>query len=253
MTISQLKGHYDSKYAHEAQGQSTSLITGWEMPTDRFKAAVWAAHAYFKGGSILELGSGNGGVSRTLLATLPGLESYVASDWSEARVTGLRNGISDPRASVIQLDAEDIPSHFAEKFDAIIMVALIEHLIDPMSAMSKIRHALKPGGWVYVDTPNVAKWTRRLKLLAGQFPSTASRDEGLRTYEGGPVSLYDEGHLHYFTFRSLERMLKQYCGFSRVERVGHYVGRFPLGDALGFELAKRLPTLLSDATVVAYR
>ena len=36
---------------------------------------------------------------------------------------------------------------------------------------------------------------------------------------GSPADLYDEGHLHYFTFRSLTRMLTLRCGFSRVERV----------------------------------
>lgn len=253
MSVTGLRKHYESKYEHEAGGKATSLVTGWETPTDRFQAAVFAVHAHFNGGSILELGSGDGQVARTLLSVRSDIDSYVLSDWSEVRVAGLRESVKDERARVVCMNAEEIPRDFEDRFDAVIMVALIEHLIDPIQAMSRIREILKPDGWVYVDTPNVAKWTRRLKLLAGRFPSTASRSEGLETYEGAPVSLYDEGHLHYFTFRSLERMLLEHCRFSRTKRLGHYAGNFPFGRKAGFALARRVPTILSDTAVIAYR
>jgi len=109
------------------------------------------------------------------------------------------------------------------------MVALIEHLIDPLRAMQRIRQLLKPGGFAYIDTPNIARYTLRLKLLMGRFPSTASMNEGLTTYSGKPTDLYDEGHLHYFTYRSLSLMLTERCGFSRVVKLAYPGGRRPLG------------------------
>jgi hypothetical protein len=117
--------------------------------------------------------------------------------------------------------------------------------------MQGVRRLLAPGGFVYVDTPNVAKYTRRAKLLLGRFPSTASRDEGLTTYDGRPVDLHDEGHLHYFTFRSLSRMLLTRCGFSRIEKLPYFVGRSLLGRRGDHRLARLWPGMFSELCVVA--
>jgi len=47
------------------------------------------------------------------------------------------------------------------------MLALIEHLIDPLGAMQRIHRLLKPGGFVFIETPNIAKFTRRAKFTPG--------------------------------------------------------------------------------------
>ena len=96
------------------------------------------------------------------------------------------------------------------------MVALIEHLIDPLNTMKKISSLLTKDGFCFIMTPNIAKYTQRLKLLSGRFPSTESIEEGLITYGGQPVTLHEEGHLHYFTFKSLSRMLTERCGFDKI-------------------------------------
>jgi hypothetical protein len=49
--------------------------------------------------------------------------------------------LKDSRVSVLEMDAEDIPESEYGKFDAVIMIALIEHL-----------QLLKPNGFVYIDT-----------------------------------------------------------------------------------------------------
>ena len=247
-----LQEHYERKYAEEAQGGSHAIVTGWQIPNDRYKAAVYLMHRYFRGGRILELGAGDGMVARTLIANGLPFDGYVVSDLSHARTRGMAQSFTDPRVQATQIDAEDMPQDVSGGFDAVLMVALIEHLIDPITAMKKIRGVLRPGGFVCIDTPNIAKWTRRLKLVAGRFPSTAARDEGLRTYDNRSVTLYDEGHLHYFTYRSLERMLTEYCGYTRTVRFGYNFGQCPIGNRLGFELAQRWPALLSDIALLAY-
>jgi SAM-dependent methyltransferase len=136
------------------------------------------------------------------------------------------------------------------RFKAIVMVALIEHLIDPMQAIRNLRSILADDGFIYIDTPNLAKYTRRLKLLFGRFPSTASSDEGLKTYDGKPVDLYDEGHLHYFTFRSLSEMLKRYCNLTRIEKAPYWSGpRIP--RRAGHAVALAWPEMFSDVAVIA--
>lgn len=124
------------------------------------------------------------------------------------------------------------------------MNAVVEHLVDPVGALLTVRRQIAPGGYLLLTTPNIAKWTRRIKLLCGRFPSTASVDEGLLQYDGvTPTVLHDEGHLHYFTYRSLARILLERAGFSRVERLGY--GRPAV-------LARAWPTLFSDVCVRAW-
>ena len=209
----------------------------------------------FHGGDVLELGAGSGLVARSLIAHGLNFTTYTASELSHTRLKGLLQSLDDPRLRVLELNAEAIPDDMVKKYDAVIMLALIEHLIDPLGAMQRIHSLLKPGGFVFIETPNIAKFTRRAKLLLGRFPSTASRNEGLITYEGKQVDLHDEGHLHYFTFRSLSQMLMTRCGFSKVENLGYFVGpngRRIFGHTLASVLSRAWPRLFSEIVVVAY-
>ena len=65
----------------------------------------------------------------------------------------------------------------------------------------------------------------------------------------------DDAHLHYFTWTSITRVLKEWAGFSSVEWHGYMPRgrlsrRFP---ALTHELGRRWPTLFSDCCCVAHR
>lgn len=244
--------HYDAKYAGDAARRDASLVLPTRAPTDRYQACLGELLRRLPaGGDVLEIAAGNGLLARSLLSAGLRCGSYTASEISDARLAALRTTLDDPRVKVLRLDIEAEGDHEA-RYDAVVLVALIEHLFDPLRAMQRVRRWLKPGGFALVDTPNIAKWTRRAKLLAGRFPSTASRDEGLLRYDGGPVDLVDEGHLHYFTWSSLTRMLTLRCGFSRVERVPYASAPYPFGTQVGYELARLWPGLFSELCVVAY-
>lgn len=252
MTKSTLIDHYNRKYSHEGSGSPIELIENTRIPTSRFEAAAFFIPRYFSHGNILEIGAGNGLVAKTLLASNNDIKSYTLGDISSARLKGLKRNMNDPRVEILQLDADDISATVREHYDVVIMIALIEHLIDPMRAMSEIRKILKPGGFAFVQTPNVAKYTRRIKLLMGRFPSTASTNEGLTTYSGQPADLFDEGHLHYFTYRSLTRMLLDRCGFSKVIRLPYSSGKNLFGKHIHYGLGRVCPGLFADIAVIAY-
>ena len=247
-----LQSHYDDKYRGE-KAEDEKPIVPPKVANSRFEAVMLSFPPLFRGGDILELGAGSGLIARSLLSSGCEIRSYTLSDISRPRLEQLRANLADSRVAVLELNAEAIPGDLSSTYDAVIMVALIEHLIDPMGAMRRIRDLLRPGGFVYVDTPNIAKYTQRLKLLLGRFPSTASADEGLTKFSGEPVDLFEEGHLHYFTFRSLSRMLTERCGFSRVVKAPYPGGRIPLGRNIHGYLARAWPAMFSELALVAYR
>lgn len=92
-------------------------------------------------------------------------------------------------------------------FDLITMVAVLEHVFDPLFAVEEIKRVLKPGGTFIVEVPNIAFIKYRLNLLFGKRPRT-SWDYG-----------WDGGHLQLFTKKDLEKLLKQ-KGFTLIKSTG---------------------------------
>jgi SAM-dependent methyltransferase len=250
-----LRLYHDNKYRADAFTTSVKVVECERYPSNRFEACVKFFLERFHGGDLLELGAGSGVVARSLIQHGLKFDTYTLSELSDNRLQGLRRNFADPRVRITKLDAESIPDSELSKYDSVIMLALIAQLIDPLGAMQRIRQMLRPGGFVFIETPNIAKFTRRAKLLAGRFPAIASRNEGLITYDGNAVDLHDEGHLHYFTFRSLTLMLIERCGFSRVEKLGYFVGpngQQMFGHKIGDGLARLWPEMFSEIVLVAY-
>ena len=251
MSNDALNAFYDRKYAGAKPGGEILDIQSTGAPRDRMQAAVKFFPRLFKGGDVLELGCGDGEVAKALLKRHDSIRSYTLGDLSLPRVERVLANLADPRAETLLLNAEQVDESLHGRFDAVIMIALIEHLIDPLGAMRQIRKLLKPGGFVYVDTPNIAKYSRRLKLMAGYFPGTSALNEGLTTYYGKPADLYDEGHLHYFTYRSLSMMLTDFCGYASVDRLWYPIGRHPLGGPVHEALARAWPAMFSEVVLAA--
>jgi 2-polyprenyl-3-methyl-5-hydroxy-6-metoxy-1,4-benzoquinol methylase len=86
----------------------------------------------------------------------------------------------------------------SETFDVITMYDLIEHLPDPIDDLRRVQFWLKPGGVLFVLTPNDEALLRRLARLA--FRASFHRIQR-------PMhTLYYAHHLSYFTSRSLRSL-----------------------------------------------
>ena len=243
-----LQRFYDERHTDGA-----SVPPRARYPSDRYEAARRGLPMLLPtGAAVLELAAGQGDIYARMRSDGVTFSEYVLSEVSAPRLDLLRKAFADdPAVRVTGVDAERIPPDVGT-FDAVVMVALIEHLLDPIESLRSVREALHPGGFAWIETPNIARLTRRVKLLVGKFPSTGSANEGLTTHRGEAAQLYDEGHFHYWTFRSLELMLTQHCGYSHVRRMPYSAPPFPAGR-LGASLAGKLPTLFSELCVAAYR
>ncbi len=252
MSPDSLKRFYDWRYAGEAGSTGGKVCQYRRCPTSAIEAAVHYLPRYFRGGHILELGAGDGTLARSLIATGVRFDSYTVTELSEPRLEGLRRAFDDHRVAIKKLDAEALPDEELGRYDAVLMLAVIEHLVDPIGAMKRIKLLLKRDGFVYLDTPNIAKYSRRLRLLFGRFPATSASNEGIGDQGDTGVALFDEGHLHYFSHRSLTLMLTRLCGFGRVRWLPYHCGRNLLGRRLLHRLARWWPALLSDVAMIAY-
>lgn len=100
---------------------------------------------------ILDAGCGNGKVLRFIELYRPDIVMY-AIDISDVSV------FLPPRTSFKIGSVEAVPDLYPEiKFDAIFCLHVIEHLAYPMQMITGFKNALKPGGLVYLETPN---WIR---------------------------------------------------------------------------------------------
>jgi 2-polyprenyl-3-methyl-5-hydroxy-6-metoxy-1,4-benzoquinol methylase len=95
----------------------------------------------------------------------------------------------------------------AARFDVITMYDLIEHLQDPAVELDAVRRLLKPGGIVFMLTPNDGALLRRV----ARFAYRAS----IRTVEKPMRRLYYVHHLSYFTAASLNTLLDR-AGFEGI-------------------------------------
>jgi 2-polyprenyl-3-methyl-5-hydroxy-6-metoxy-1,4-benzoquinol methylase len=115
---------------------------------------------------VLDIGCG--------LTNLPGtLTRYVGCDRNEEVLSECRRRY--PRATFVAWDvaAEEPPDALlsGERFDAILMLAILEHLGEPARALARAKSLLAPGGKIIATTPHPAghiplDWGARLGLLS---------------------------------------------------------------------------------------
>ena len=194
-----LRDQYDKFYANtNGTGQKEQFvdltIDGW--PKDRTEAIIFSVKS---GESVLDVGSGNGNLLyqlRNKFTHLIGLE------YSPHRLLQSELNLDELNFTGFEGSAEDMTAIKSDSIDCIVSADTIEHVPDVYLACQEFSRVLRPGGTIIINTPNIAFIKKRALLLFGRFPSTSQKNEGL-----GSDILFDGGHLHYFTFRSLSLLL----------------------------------------------
>ena len=143
--------------------------------------------------------------------------------------------------------------HYREKFDLIIAGEVIEHLVDPDSALKNIYKSLNKNGYLIVSTPNLAAWYNRILLLLGIQPifTETSLHENLgRKFKILGQGRYTEGHLKIFTKNSLVEILqKENFKVIKIQGASFLPGRLRNIE----KFFNKFPSLSSEVIVVAQK
>jgi SAM-dependent methyltransferase len=120
----------------------------------------------------------------------------------EVTVSSTAHGESHPyRYKVFNVERDPFP-YADREFDIVLCCELIEHLgVDPSQMLCQCHRVLKPGGYLILTTPNVARLDNVFRLLSGRNIYSAYSTDGVygrhnREYTAGELT--DLLRLHNF-------------------------------------------------------
>lgn len=162
---------------------------------------------------VLDVGGGTGEIAASLVAASGGAARATVVDIDERSIEA---------AQARGLDAfcgrfEDFEP--GERFDVVLMLNLLEHVADPMAVLRKGRDVLRPGGVLWLQTPN--------------FRSLDARLFRNRNWAG----LHCPRHWVVFSRQGLERALGQ-AGFGGLQLEHTQGGAFWAASLLGLRRSK---------------
>ena len=153
-------------------GQVGGLISPLLEVLRTGEAARWV-----KGQWVLDCGCGRA----KILQMLPPTIHYTGLDHDSHMVDYLRWRYPNGRFLCMDVECKDLPAE--EKFDCLLMVAILEHVADAEASLQRwVRH-VRPGGRVIVTTPvplgqKLLKMGSRLKIFDRE-----AADEHTRLYD----------------------------------------------------------------------
>lgn len=163
-SLAELADHYavDDYYTHSAPRSGEShrsfgdrLLVRLAWQFDRGSSAELTPsdllrHGVLSGGAVCDLGCGNGGLMRRIAAA--GYDVVGLDPDSDACRAARSGGLN-----VLQGSAEQLPADWDDaQFDAITMMHVLEHVLDPLAATANAAKLLRSGGRFFVETPNNA-------------------------------------------------------------------------------------------------
>lgn len=164
-----------------------------------------------QGERLLDVGCGSGTLGYFVKKLKRYKEVYGIDLFEKALKIAKKRGLLIKK---VDLDKSRFPFK-RNYFDAATCLDVLEHLIDPRKTIKEIHRVLKTNGILIISTPNMRYWHHLLTLVfKGRFPKTSA---DTRRYNGG--------HLHYFTYKDIEELLKT-NGFTTLKKQGVFGKNF---------------------------
>jgi ubiquinone/menaquinone biosynthesis C-methylase UbiE len=156
------------------------------------------------GGNFLDVGCGNGSFA---FKAKEKFDEIYGIDISPSRIQEAKKTAKErfPNNNNFHFYVQDINEKIGfsdSTFDVVTCLAVLEHIFDPYFIAKEIYRILKNNGTLILEVPNIAYLKHRIQLLLGKLPVTSSP---LNWREIG----CDGGHLHYFTKKTLCRLLEE--------------------------------------------
>lgn len=145
------------------------------------------------GGVLLDVGGGIGDLCQEVRDLF---ETTIVLDISWQNLEAAKHKASRTIcADVDKHGLTDLPNGAA---DVVTALDFIEHIVDPENFARECHRVLRPGGEVFINTPNIRFW-RHIEALwrGGRFPHTS-----------GDREVYHGGHLAFFTYSDLREIFE---------------------------------------------
>ena len=119
--------------------------------------------------------------------------------------------VADISSKVLDLRAKEAGTkvmHIEElegcgiQFDVVLLLEVLEHLLDPVSALRVVRRVLRPGGSAIVSVPNAFSVWNRVRMVAGRMPASGVGAPGVVGHT------YDAPHVKFFDLASLRHLIE---------------------------------------------
>jgi 2-polyprenyl-3-methyl-5-hydroxy-6-metoxy-1,4-benzoquinol methylase len=132
-----------------------------------------------------------------------------ADEWADGTEGRMARVLAEAGVDYVEWNLETVPYPLDdEAFDAVVCTEVYEHLRDyPVTCLQEAFRVLRPGGRLYLTTPNAAYLRNRLRLMRGENVATPLPD-----WIGG---LPHARHAREYTFPETLELLA-YVGFTPV-------------------------------------
>lgn len=148
-------------------------------PTSKNNPWVHLFELIPKGARVLDVGCSSGNFGAVLIHEKRC--KVVGLDIDKQDIKKAQANLS--AAHVRNIETDDIAD--LGLFDVVVFADVLEHLMNPVAALEKVKTVLKKGGRIAFSIPNMAHISIRLQLMEGFFEYT-------------PIGVLDRTHLHYY-------------------------------------------------------
>lgn len=207
-----------------------------------------ARHLLPQGGRVLDIGCGTGFFIESLMATPGPAITGFGLDASPLAVSMCRErGLANVHVG----SAEDLAAVSAERFDAIFLLDVLEHLDDDQDALRKARALLAPGGRIIATVPAfMFMWSKHDEVNQHRRRYTRDQLGAAFTGAGLPLSTLTYFNAYLFPLALARRLGRKLTRTD--DGVEFDVPMKPLNDFLRTVFRAETPRILKSGAQGAF-